>query len=588
MLSPESSAEPGKWRTDRAEYERGIMDAFSDPLIEQVYIMSASQLGKTDILLNVSACFMDQDPGPMLVMLPTLDLARSWSKDRFTPMVRDTQKIRGLIAGPRTKDSSNETLHKKFPGGHVTFCGANSPASLSSRPVRILLMDEVDRYPSSAGTEGDPVDLAIKRTQTFWNRKIGMTSSPTVAGVSRIELAYESSDKRRYFVPCPKCGTFQVLMWKGIKFDKHNLSRVWYECESCHAELGETDKYRMIRRGEWRAEFPERIKLAGFHLNELVSPWSTWVGVVENFLKAKKRLETLKVWVNTALGETFQEEESFTISSEKLAERLEDYDKVPADVMMLTAGVDTQDDRLEVVVKGWGFHDESWLIDKRVIYGSPGREDTWKMLSDYLGQTWETERKFSLGILSVCIDSGGHFTQNVYKYTKKNQGRRFFATKGYGGHGRPLIGKASRNNRVRAVVIPIGVDTAKELVYDRLGIDEPGPGFMHFPRLADDEYFQQLTAEKQVTQYNKGFPKKVWVLKEGRRNEMLDCEVLNLAAYTLLNPNMARIKAELDVLAKEHETPEDKVEVETPNVPTPKLRPRTGRRGPRGGFVGRW
>ena len=197
-LSAEASAEPGKWRTDRAEYQRGMMDAFSDPKIHTVVVMSSAQIGKTELLNNIVGYFVDQDPSPMLMLQPTLEMGNTWSKDRLSPMIRDTRTLTDKISDSKARDSGNTILHKTFQGGHITIAGANSPASLASRPVRVVLADEVDRYPQSAGAEGDPLSLAFKRTTTFWNRKRMVVSTPTVKGVSRIEMAYEESDKRRY------------------------------------------------------------------------------------------------------------------------------------------------------------------------------------------------------------------------------------------------------------------------------------------------------------------------------------------------------------------------------------------------------
>lgn len=221
VLSPESCAEPGKWHTIRAEYQRGVMDALSDPRIETVVVMSASQIGKTEIINNIVGYFIDQEPSPMLLVQPTLEMGQSWSKDRFAPMLRDTPCLKGRVKDVRSKDSNNTIMHKVFPGGHITISGANSAASLAARPIRIVLCDEVDRYPGSAGTEGDPVNLAFKRATTFWNRKRVVTSTPTIRGVSRIEKFWEESDKRRFFVPCPHCGEFQALWWKNVKWEKN-------------------------------------------------------------------------------------------------------------------------------------------------------------------------------------------------------------------------------------------------------------------------------------------------------------------------------------------------------------------------------
>lgn len=283
-LSPEASAEPGQWITSRAEYQRGIMNAFSDPTIETVVVMSSAQVGKTEILNNVIGYHVAQDPSPMLVVQPTLDMAQTWSKDRLAPMLRDTPVLSGLVKDPRARDSGNTTLHKVFPGGHITSCGANSPASLASRPVRIVLCDEVDRYPLSAGSEGDPVSLARKRATTFWNRKIGLFSTPTVKGVSRIEQAWEESDKRRFHVACPDCETYQPLIWAQVSWTEPHDAR--YTCSHCGSLWDDGQRVRSIRKGKWIAS-GETKKVAGFHLSGLYSPWTPLADAVEDFLQAK-------------------------------------------------------------------------------------------------------------------------------------------------------------------------------------------------------------------------------------------------------------------------------------------------------------
>jgi len=482
------------------------------------------------------------------------------------------------VTDAKTRDSGNTILHKTFPGGHITAAGANSPASLASRPVRIVLFDEVDRFPPSAGTEGDPVKLATKRTQAVWNRKIIHTSTPTVKGVSRIEALWMESNRQKYFVPCPHCGVYQILLWAGVKWDKTNgkddLNTVHYECSSCKQKIFESDKYGMIQKGGWRSENPEVKRHAGFFINELYSPWSTWRTVVENFLEAKKRPETLRVWINTTLGETWEDEGSYSISDERIAARVEDYEDVPSDCVLLTAGIDVHDDRIEIVVKGWGVKDESWLIDRRVFYGSPARSQTWQLLDDYLLTNFKHESGLNMRIVTACVDSQGHFTENVYAYVKPRQIRRIYAIKGMSGVGRPLIGKPSKHNRQRVSLFPLGVDTAKELIFARLNQDEIGPGYMHFNRRCDDDYFKQLTAEKQVTKFSKGFPTKVWV-KVRPRNEALDCEVYALCAYTLLNPNMEKIandfKVQSEKIKGNDDAPIEKVNPDTPK-PIKKVR----------------
>ena len=305
-LSPEASAEPGKYKTSRAEYQRGIMDAFSDPQVTRIVVMSSAQVGKTEILNNIVGYYIDQDPSTILNLQPTLEMAQTWSKDRLAPMVRDNPCLTKKVKSSKSKDSDNTILHKLFPGGHITMVGANSPAGLASRPIRIVLCDEVDRYPVSAGAEGDPVNLAIKRTTTYWNKKIGLFSTPTIKGVSRIEKAFAESDQRYYYVPCPHCGVYQRLRWGHVKYSKDNIKEAYYECEHCGGHLSDSDRYRAIARGYWEAQ--EEFKgVAGFHLNELYSPWRKLADIVQDFLDAKDKPDTLKTWVNTSLGETWEE-----------------------------------------------------------------------------------------------------------------------------------------------------------------------------------------------------------------------------------------------------------------------------------------
>lgn len=523
------------------------MDAFSDPAIETVVVMSSAQIGKTEILNNIIAYHIAQDPSPMLVVQPTLDMAQTWSKDRLAPMLRDTPALQGLVQDPRARDSGNTTLHKIFPGGHVTSCGANSPSSLASRPVRLVLCDEVDRYPISAGSEGDPVSLAKKRATTFWNRKIGLVSTPTVKGVSRIEMAFEESDKRYYHVPCPHCGHSQTLKWAQVRWEQPEDAS--YICEECGALWSDTERVRAIRQGQWVAT-GESKRVAGFHISGLYSPWVPLEAAVRDFLEAKKQPATLRVFVNTFLGETW-EEQGEAIDDYQIAERREDFgDTLEMGILMLTAGVDVQDDRLEVEVVGWGRDEESWSLEYKTIYGDPSSPAVWQDLDSILSQTFEREDGKALHIRAVCVDSGGHHTTSVYNYVRPREGKRIFAIKGVGGEGKPLVGKPGRNNIGKIKLFPIGVDSAKELLYSRLRITEPGPGYCHFPTSRSDEYFRQLTAEKLVVRYHKGFARREWV-KARPRNEALDCRVYAMAAFGILNLNINSL-ADRQYMVKEN------------------------------------
>ena len=342
-LSPESSAVSGKYRTDYAPYQKEIMDVFNDPNIEKVIWQKSAQVGATEILNNVIGYYIHMQPSPILVMQPTLQMAQAYSKEKLANMIRDTPVLRARINEPKSKDSSNTVLSKKFEGGTtLNMVGSNSAASVASRAVRLLCIDEVDRMEASVGSEGDPVLLASKRTQTFFNRKIYLCSTPTVKGISRIEAAFEESDQRYYYVPCPECNYKQTLKWSNVVWEEDKPETAIYTCENgCVIE--ESKKYWMLKNGEWRAT-KETKKIAGFHLNEIYSVFSTWSSMAENFLEAKKQPEMLKTFINTSLAETWQPEPEDAVEAEGLMAKRESYDleTIPDEALVLTCGIDIQ------------------------------------------------------------------------------------------------------------------------------------------------------------------------------------------------------------------------------------------------------
>lgn len=561
-LSSESSAEPGRWYTERAEYQRGIMDAVTDPMIESVAIMSSAQIGKTEILQNIIGYYIDQDPSPMLMVQPTIEMAQAYSKDRLAPMIRDTETLGAKVREVKSRDTANTILHKVFPGGHLTMAGANSGASLASRPVRIVLCDEVDRYPVSAGTEGDPVSLAFKRANNFWNRKLIMCSTPTIRGLSRIEKAYEQSDQRKFFVACPHCDAEQVLTWAQVRWPspkgegrwaapEHRPGQARYLCAVCAGEIAEADKLRMVAGGHWRATKPGG-STAGFWLNELYSPWCPLARMVERFLAVKDDPEQLRTFVNTSWAETWEEELGEVLDEQSLVNRRESYGPgIPMGAAVLTAGVDVQDDRIEAELKGWGKGEESWGIEHRVFHGdtTDPKGGAWKSLDEWLLGTWPHASGAPLTIACTMIDSG-HRTKEVYVFVKPRQVRRVYASKGSSERGKPIISRPSVRNLMRVKLFPIGTDTAKATLYSRLKKTEFGPGYLHFPMSYDSEYFLQLAAEKRVTTYRKGWATTEWV-KIRPRNEAIDLTVLNLAALAVLNANLDRL---VDHLAQQAES----------------------------------
>jgi phage terminase large subunit GpA-like protein len=550
-LDSQSSSEPGRWYTSRAEYQRGIMDACSDPRVKEVVVMAGAQLGKTEAILNIIGYHIDNDPSPILVLQPTLEMAQAFSKDRIAAgLLRSTPCLQDKVKDPRARDSGNTTLHKVFPGGAITIVGANSPAGLASRPIRIVLCDEVDRYPTSAGSEGDPIQLARKRSATFWNRKVIMVSTPTNKGSSRIEEAFENSDKRFFNVPCKHCHTPQVMRWSNVRWEDGNPETAHYVCEHCAVIWSESDRIWAIRNGEWIATAPES-PVAGFAINGMYSPWTTIKDAVREFLSVKRNPEQLRVFTNTYLGETW-EDEGETVDDYELSERRESMLAVPDEVILMTAGVDVQDNRLEVSIIGWGRDDETYVIGHETLYGDPSTPQLWTNLDSVLNTQFETESGRQIAIRASCVDSGGHFTNSVYAYCKKNAPRRIFAIKGVGGEGKPISGRPSKNNIGKCLLFPVGVDTAKDLLFARMRIKEAGPGYMHFADNLNDEYFRQLTAEKIVTRFHRGFKKRVFE-KVRPRNEALDCMVYALAAYGILGVN---VNALADKLESAQEAPE--------------------------------
>ena len=539
-LSPESSAEAGQWRTDRAEYQRGILDAFNNPNIERIVVMTSSQVGKTEILLNAIGYYIDQNPSPMLCVQPTLAMGQAFSKDRLAAMIRDSDKLKDSVKDARSRDSGNTTMHKAFAGGHISIVGSNSASGLASRPIRILLMDEVDRYETSAGSEGSPISLAIARTKTFWNRKIFMCSTPTVKGISAIEDAFEESDQRYYHVPCPECNHKQVLKWKNVVWDDEKPETANYACDGCGAVISESKKQWMIKNGEWIATKPTN-KVAGFHISELYSVWSTWADMAKNFLEAKKNPEMLKTWINTALGESWEEQGDAVDHETLLSRRLNyDFTNIPEDVLVLTAGCDVQKDRIELQLVGWGKDYLAYVCDYKIFWGDPNSQNVWSDLDAYLKKRFKTDTDRIIPISCTTIDSGGHHTNMVYQFTKPRQGRRVFAIKGLSTSGKPIANRPTFVGKNKAVLYGVGTDSAKEAVFARLATD-PDQTTLHFCSDLDEEYFKQLTAEKRITKFVRGRKTLAW--KQIRpRNEALDTLVYNFAAIYILNPNFESIE----------------------------------------------
>lgn len=595
ILSGKASAEPGPWRTDRTPYLREPMDCLSTTSpVQRVVMQFAAQTGKTESGANWLGYIIHHAPGPLLMVQPTVDMAKRLSKQRLESLITETPVLSERIAPARSRDSGNTMFSKEFPGGIMILTGANSATGLRSTPCRYIFLDEVDAFPHDVDGEGDPVTLAERRSTTFSRRKILLTSTPTVKDFSRIESEYLLSDQRRYFVPCPCCGHMQWLRWAQMKWTDGDASTVHYECESCGELFDESHKTQMLLAGEWRPTAPGDGRTAGFHLSALYSPlgWKSWVEIVDDFLKSKGDAPRLKTWVNTVLAETWEDDYAAKVSAETLIERTELYDPrvVPEKAVVVTAGVDVQDNRLAVSVWAWGREEEGWLVDHQEIHGDPAGPELWKQLDQLLLEPFPHAIGRPLRPDVICIDSGGHFTAEVYQYARERRVHGVIAIKGASQRGKPPIGKGAKVDinwkgkqlKKGAEVFSVGTDTIKTTLFGRMRHNEPGPGYLHFHNQLDPEYFQQLTAEKQVMRFHRGFPIREWVKKANARNESTDTMVYAYAGLHRLYQRYDR-RTIWDQLEKRAE-PHGKAEERPAKAPLRSRKP-----APSGGsFLSQW
>lgn len=546
-LSSKASAEPGPWKTSRTPYLREIMDCLSaENPVQRVVVMAGAQLGKTESGSNWLGYVVHQAPGPMLIVQPTVEMGERLVKQRLNTLISETPVLAERIASPRSRDSGNTMTSKEFPGGMMIITGANSATGLRSTPCRYIFADEIDAFPQDVDGEGDPLSLAEKRSTTFSRRKILMTSTPTIRGLSRIEAEFQQSDQRRFHVPCPHCGHRQWLKWANIRWTDDDPNTAAYACESCGALIEERYKPWLLANGEWVATAPGDGKTAGFHISSLYSPlgWKSWPEIVAEFLRAKRDPSLLKTWLNTQLAEPWEEEYSAKLSAEGLLARVETYAPgcLPSGAVVVTAGIDVQDNRVAISLVGWGPGEEGWVLDHMEIYGDPGRPQLWTQVDAVISRPIPRDGGEPVLPRVVAIDSGGHYTHEVYAFARDRRNRGVIAIKGQSQRNKAAIGKPSRvdfNWRGRTVkrgaeVYPVGSDTIKTTLYSRLRIEEQGPGFLHFHADLTGNYFEQLTAEVKQTTYRHGFPVSQWVLKPGMRNEALDCLVYSYSALQLL------------------------------------------------------
>jgi len=616
-LPSEGNAEAGKYKCSRMPFQRDMLNDPLDPACSEIAWQISSQLGKTLSICIILGYHVDHAPCAMQVVYPTLDSAKSFMREKFVSSTKETPRLKGKLIEPRAKDSESTTMNRKFAGGNLTALGANSPSGFRQRSKKISIQDEIDAYETTA--EGDPCALGDRATITFHDAVRLKSSTVTSKGASRIEEIIERSDKQMYFLPCHACGHFQVLKWSNVKWTFKQLdgsevsdtSKTIYECEKCGSEWSDQQRLAAIASGHpenpavngFRAEWRATAAFNGIR-GRLLSGLYQTIGkkrafksylhqFAENFLTAKKGdKQTLRVWTNIFLNESWEEAAEQVLWS-PLLERCEDYEgELPAEVCLLTAAADIQKDRVELEILGWGDEEETWGIEKHVIYGDFDLPDVQKQVEDYLSKKFTHPTGVEIGVTCAAFDSG-HKTKAVYRFCKRNFARRFYAVKGSSTPHSPLV-QANKNKFYGIWLYNIGTDTAKDAIFSRLKIEDPGARFCHFPKARGytESYFKQLCSEKLQTFMEKGQVRRRWV-KTFERNESLDLRVYNLAAYDILKPNIAKVRAAVipqntvaPIAQEKTEYVLKPVEKSAPVTPAPKPIAKPAPRVRVGGFVG--
>ena len=560
-LSAESAAEPGPWRTERTPYLREPMNAWTDPKVRHIVMVAASQVGKSEFLNNCIGYVIDQDPGSILFVHPTTIDAKEYSKLRIAPMIRDCPTLRAKVAEVKSRDSGNTILQKTYPGGILTMCGSTEAHALASKPIRYVLGDERDRWATSAGNEGDPWGLAMARQTTFYNAKSGEVSTPTVKNASAIEASFATGTMERWKSRCPHCGEYHEINWTDIRFDydenliaghkTYKVQNIYYVCPSCACVSTELQMKRAPAR--WEAENPDAYEQGtrSFWLNAFVSQWASWESVILKYLNAIGNTKKMQVVYNTCFGLLWEDRGDLQDEDSLMARREEYPAELPDGVLVLTAGVDTQDDRMEYEIVGHGSFGETWGVEKGIIMGRPDDDATWDKLDEMVfDRVLHFENGVGLKMSMSFVDEGGHFTQDVRMRCRQRIGKHVFCIKGIPGPDRPYTAPPKQMKIVVNQVIvgycwqyQIGVDSGKQIIMDNLAVQTPGQKYCHFP-LRDDygsAYFAGLLSERLVYKTNKRQPW-VWEKIPGHeRNEALDCRNYAMAAFKALPKDLDKI-----------------------------------------------
>lgn len=549
MVIPKGS-EPGPYRNERTPFAREVMRCLSPAHpCKRVVARVASQMLKTQCALNWIGASIHQAPANILVLLPTLPLAKRVSS-RISDTIKAVPELRERVAEPRSRDARNTIDTKEFPGGAVIITTAGSASNLAEIPARYIYCDEVDRWDRSVDGEGDPIKISAARASTYEsNKKLYYTSSPTFVGVSKIDDLYAQGDQRRYHVPCPHCAEKFVLEWEQMHADEA-LTRAWIVCPHCGCEIDERNKTAMLAGGEWIAQTTGDGETVSFELSALYMPvgWISWLSLYREYIETEQASQNgddspKQVFWNTRLAKSYKA--GTGVAHHELQRRATPIPlrTVHWPLYVCTLGVDVQGDRLHAGVWAWGRGMERQLVDRAIFYGDPSlAEDEpgspWTALTEYRRTPILHASGRPSPILAAFVDSGGHHTHAVYTYARAHRHVHLYAVKGASFAGKAILGKPSdqdvdwRGNRIKGGVKLwlIGTDTAKTEIYSRLRVADAGPGYVHISALFPKEAFEQLTSERLSTKYVKGHARHEWVKAPGARNEDLDCAVYALAA----------------------------------------------------------
>ena len=571
---PRSAAEPGQWRTSRTPYLREPMDAFTDPKVRRIVMVASSQVGKSEFELNCIGYIIHQDPGNILYIHPDIDDAKKFSQVRVGPLIQECRVLRSRVSRAKSRDSGNTILRKSFPGGMLIMCGSLVPDDLASTPCRYIFGDERDRWAASAGNEGDPWKLATARQITFYNSKAVEVSTPTIKNASKIAQSFAEGTMERWCVKCPHCGEYHDIRFEDITFTKiekmiqkqqqYEVTDIYYTCPDC--DCISTEAQIKKQPAKWIADNPDAYKrgIRSFWLNSFVSPWASWESSILEYLYAKGDTKSMQVVYNTRFGELWEDRGELEDEDSMLARReAEPYGlqeggtpiELPDGVLLLTAGVDTQDNRMEYEIVGHGHFKETWGIEKGVVMGRPDDEKTWAKLDEVIfDRVFHFADGLGLRVSLTFVDQGGHFSGEVRQACHDRIDKRVFAIMGSTKHDAPY----TREPREQKIMIheryvgtcwmyEIGVDAGKQRIMDNLKVKTPGRNYCHFPKRDDygPGYFAGLLSEKLEYDVSKKQP---WVWKKipgHERNEALDCRNYALAAFNALPKDLDAIDRQL-------------------------------------------